>query len=186
MTPGSYLITAALAVIALLVSYGIQKKTQIIYWKPMLLIGLVILLGSIISLPVKTLYPLALIIPTAVGLTAVFYAISYFVRNNKKLKEVFNFQSSSILGAHFIDASATFWALTAYGFVEQHVVPRLFFGSLGVLSFFFLKIAVVLPVLWVFNKEIDNVRLRNFLKIAVIILGLAPGLRDMTTLLLVG
>ena len=137
-------------------------------------------------MPVKTLYPLALIIPTAVGLTAVFYAISYFVRNNKKLKEVFNFQSSSILGAHFIDASATFWALTAYGFVEQHVVPRLFFGSLGVLSFFFLKIAVVLPVLWVFNKEIDNVRLRNFLKIAVIILGLAPGLRDMTTLLLVG
>ena len=29
VTPGSYLITAALAVIALLASYGIQKKTQI-------------------------------------------------------------------------------------------------------------------------------------------------------------
>jgi uncharacterized membrane protein len=41
-------------------------------------------------------------------------------------------------------------------------------------------------VLWVFNKEIENARMRNFLKVAVIILGLAPGLRDMITLLLVG
>jgi len=185
VTPGSYLITAALATIVLLISYFIQKKKNIPYWKTMFLTGFLILLAAIISLPIKSLYPLVLILPTALGLTAIFFGISYFAKNKPKLKEFFNYQSSSILGAHFLDAAATFWALTAYGFVEQHVVPRLFFGSLGIWSFFILKPVVVLPVLWVFNKEIDNPRMRNFLKVAVIILGLAPGLRDMTTLLLV-
>lgn len=186
VTPGSYLITTLLAFIVLIVSYGIQKKKNIPYWKTMLIIGLIMLLGSMISLPIKSLYPLVLIVPTALGLTGIFFGISYFAKNKPKLKEFFNYQSSSILGAHFLDAAATFWALTAYGFVEQHVVPRLFFGSLGIWSFFILKPVVVIPVLWAFNKEIDNIRMRNFLKVAVIILGLAPGLRDMVTLLLVG
>ena len=186
VTPGSYLITTAIAFIVLMVSYGIQKKTKTNYWKTMFVIGLVILIGGISTLPIKTFYPLALIIGTTIGLTAIFFAISYFSRKNKKLSQFFNYQNSGILGAHLLDASATFWALTAYGFAEQHVVPRLFFGFLGPISFFALKAVVVLPVLWVFNKEIENPRMRNFLKVAVIILGLAPGLRDMTTLLLLG
>ncbi len=186
VTPGSYLITAALATIVLLISYFIQKKKNVPYWKTMFLTGFLILAGAIISLPIKSLYPLFLIIPTAAGLTGIFFGVSYFVKSMPKLKEFFNYQSSGILGAHFLDAAATFWALAAYGFVEQHVVPRLFFGSLGTWSFFILKPVVVIPVLWVFNKEIDNPRMRNFLKVAVIILGLAPGLRDMVTLLLLG
>lgn len=186
VTPGSYLITAFLALVAMLIAYGIQKKTGIVYWKAMFAIGLVVLAGGMVSMPIKTLYPLVLIVPTAAGLTAVFYGISFAVKNNPKLNQFFNYQSSGILGAHFIDAAATFWALAAYGFVEQHVVPRLVFGVFGPASFFILKAVVVIPVLWVFNKEIESPRLRNFLKVAVIILGLAPGLRDMTTLLLVG
>ena len=185
VTPGSYLITAALAIMALFIGYGIQKKKGIPYWKPMFLIGLLILGGGLLSLPVKNLYPAAVILTITLSLTAGFFILSYIVKNNLRLKQIFNYQSSGILGAHFLDASATFWALTAHGFVEQHVVPRLLFGVFGVSSFFILKAVVVLPVLWVFNKEIENPRLRNFLKIAVIILGLAPGLRDMTTLLLV-
>ena len=186
VTPGSYLITTLIAFIVLMVSYGIQKKTKVPYWKTMFVIGLVILVGGILTLPIKSLYPVALIISTAVGITAVFFAVSWLVRNKPKLKQVFNYQSSGILGAHFLDAAATFWALTAYGFVEQHVVPRLFFGFLGPASFFVLKAVVVLAVLWVFDTQIENKRMRNFLKVAVIILGLAPGLRDMITLVLVG
>ena len=186
VTPGSYLITTLIAFVVLMVSYGIQRKTKVPYWKTMFIIGLAILIGGILTLPIKSLYPLALILTTTVVLTAAFYGVSWLVRNKPKLKQVFNYQSSGILGAHFLDASATFWALSSYGFVEQHVVPRLLFGFLGPASFFVLKAVVVLSVLWVFNTQIENKRLRNFLKVAVIILGLAPGLRDMTTLLLVG
>ncbi len=186
VTPGSYLITTAIAFIVLMVSYGIQKKTKVPYWKTMFVIGLLILIGGIATLPIKSFQPLAVILSITIGLTAIFFVISKLVRNNPKLKKIFNYQNSGILGAHFLDASATFWALTAYGFVEQHVVPRLLFGFLGPISFFFLKAIVVIPVLYVFDTQVENPRMRNFLKVAVIILGLAPGLRDMTTLLLVG
>ncbi len=194
VTPGSYLITFALALAVFLLSVGIDRgltknkpeKRSSYYWKIMFIIGMVILLGSFLVLPVATLNPLGLILPVALGSTAIFLVASWAIKkaNIEKLKGIVNYTNSGILGAHFVDASATFFAISAFGYVEQHVVPRLFFSVLGPASFFVLKAVVVLAVLWAFDKYLENQRMKNFLKVAVIILGLAPGLRDTITLLL--
>ena len=47
---------------------------------------------------------------------------------------------------------------------------------------FLLKIVVVLPALWAIDHYAEDRQFRKFLKIVVMILGLAPGLRDLVRL----
>jgi uncharacterized membrane protein len=44
-----------------------------------------------------------------------------------------------------------------------------------------LKLLVVLPVLWYIDKSEDNKQFKGFLKIVILILGLALGVRDWLT-----
>ena len=70
-----------------------------------------------------------------------------------------------------------------FGYVEQHVLPRALFPILGFETMFLLKVAVVLPVIWLIDRYTDDMDFRNFLKIVVFILGFAPGLRDLLRLI---
>ncbi|MEE9406424.1 MAG: DUF63 family protein, partial [Candidatus Aenigmarchaeota archaeon] len=72
-----------------------------------------------------------------------------------------------------------------FGYLEQHVVPRMLIFDFGPISMFVLKIAVVIPVLILidrYTKDTDK-NFINFLKIVILILGLAPGLRDLLRLM---
>lgn len=51
-----------------------------------------------------------------------------------------------------------------------------YFGPYSIIP---LKMLVVLLVLDIFNKEVKDDNLRNILKITVMALGLAPGLRNL-------
>ena len=45
-----------------------------------------------------------------------------------------------------------------------------------------LKLVVLLPVLYIVDRYTEPGEFRNFLKIVILILGLAPGLRDLIRL----
>ncbi|MBL7160699.1 MAG: DUF63 family protein [Candidatus Aenigmarchaeota archaeon] len=179
-TPGSYLITFTLALAVLLISLGIWKAAKIPYWKTMLSVGSVLCLVNVILLPWISIIPLLII----GGLTAfcmlIFFGIS---RLTKKRSPLLSLQNQVILGAHFIDASATFASLSFFGYLEQHVLPRFIISLTGPASMFFLKILVVIPVLWVIDSYGGDRNFKNFLKIVVFILGAAPGLRDLIRLM---
>lgn len=180
VTPGSYFITFALAFAVFLISLLIQKRTSFPYWKSMLIAGTALSITNLLFLPITTLLPLAIIIPTAVLLTLPFLLTHRFIPAARKTLSLGNI---GILSAHFLDAAATVTALSLFGYLEQHVVPRLLLPHLGPGSMFFLKAAVVLPVLWIIDHYAEEPSFRNFLKIIVLILGLAPGLRDLLRLI---
>ncbi len=186
-TPGSYIITFALALLVLLVSLLVQKlsKGKIRYWKMMFAVGVIFDILNMIILPFKTFVPLVLVISLTIIWSGLFFLIRFGSIKMKiaKLTEFFNTENLGILSVHFLDASATFVALTFFGYMEQHVVPRLFMPVIGPISMFFLKIIVVLPVLYIIDRYEKPGNFRNFLKIVVLILGLAPGLRDLLRLM---
>ncbi|HLD56660.1 MAG TPA: DUF63 family protein [archaeon] len=189
VTPGSYLITTVIALGVFLLCVGIQRKFKLEYWKPMFVLGLIGLVVSMFALPVTSLEPLGfllmLFLPTAAILLAITFALT---KTNFRLKNVVKFSSTGIVIAHLLDSAATSTALHMYGFREQHPVIRFLYESFGTIygsmAFFLVKIVVVFAVLWAFDQYIEDKRLRNFLKIVVVILGLAPGVRDAITLLL--
>ncbi len=93
-----------------------------------------------------------------------------------------------IIFAHMFDASATYRGISAYGYIEKHVLPALAIELTGTsLVMYPLKIALIFIVIysidvWYYDelKEIPNVK--RLLQFAIIVLGLAPGIRNMLRL----
>jgi uncharacterized membrane protein len=109
-----------------------------------------------------------------------------FKTSTRKIKvlAVFTRENSGLLWAHMFDASTTFTALQFFatsGYYEQHVVSNVVIGALGPAGQFVLKLVVLIPVLWLLDRELPSkkdAQLRRFLKIGILILGLALGLRN--------
>jgi len=153
------------------------------YHKLWAIIGIIIVIAGLIMLS-----PIGISNWPGIGfvvlITAVWCAILLLIYKSKKLK-LFSKENTGILGVHLFDATTTFVAVGFFGYYEQHVVSSAAISLVGPIAQFALKIVVVLAVLWALDKYLkgkENENLRNFLKIAIIILGLAPGLRNFTRL----
>jgi uncharacterized membrane protein len=183
-TPGSYFITFTLALGTLLLSLGIQKLTKTAYWKPMVSIGVGLCIANMIIMPYTTLYPAALILGVTALWAAAFFLIGELAKRVKSrpVAALFSQENCCLLTAHMLDASATWAALSFFGYSEQHVLPNVIIPIFGPAGMFLLKLAVMLPVLYLIDKNTEKGEFRNFLKIIILILGLAPGLRDMIRL----
>ena len=113
-----------------------------------------------------------------ITVTAVFVSvITYYVF--RFLKCDFVTKNIEIMGAHILDASATSFGLAMFGYFEQHMVPGFFIEFFGTpFAMFPLKIAVVAVVLSAV-EDVKEEGYRNFIRLVVLMLGAAPGLRDL-------
>ncbi len=184
-TPGSYFITFTVALIALFISLLLQKYAKLPYWKVMLVIGLALDAINFALLP--TIDPLSMLMVLGItGLWASLFVLLYrFSRstNFAFLKQLFTLENSLLLSAHMLDASATYVAMTFFGYAEQHPLPRFLIELSNPAAMFLLKIVVLIPVLCIIDRYSEKGDFRNFLKIVILVLGLAPGLRDMIRLM---
>jgi len=185
VTPGSYFITFGLALGVLILSLLIQKFSKHPYWKPMFVIGFILCAWNVYMLRLPYLLPLALVVPMALFWTGISYLpkiiiskLNFPKKYMKQISRLFSKENMGILGSHYLDASATFFALSMFGYLEQHVVPRLLMPFMGPVSMFLLKTVVIFPVLYLIDRYSEDKSMNNFLKIVILILGLAPGLRD--------
>jgi uncharacterized membrane protein len=180
-TPGSYVFTFIFALACLLLGLEIQKRWKrnaIPYWKPMFVTGLAFCLLNVWMLPFANPWGLGMILGITAAFTAAFFGLTYL--HEKKILKVplFSRVNSALLSSHMLDSSATFVSVAFFGYYEQHPVPRLFIEAIGPWTFFILKLAVLLPSLYIIDRYAEKGDFRNFLKIVILILGLAPGLRD--------
>jgi uncharacterized membrane protein len=184
-TPGSYILTFAFALISLLISLILQKYTKKPYWKIMVLIGFSACMLNLYLLPPLDFTPFSIVMGVTILFAAVFFLLTKFSRFIKysAVKEIFTKENSSLLSVHMMDASATWAALSFYGYLEQHPLPRLVTDLFTPAGMFLLKLVVLIPVLYVINRYSEEGDYKNFLLILILILGLAPGLRDMIRLM---
>jgi len=174
-SPLIYFLVFAIALTTLLAAVIIQKKIKIEYYKTMFAVGSLLLLYNISMISIKNLFGFFVIL----GLTT-FWAVLFFGLH-KIFPKKLSLTNSGILSAHLFDASSTFTALTFFGYYEQHVLPNFLIGLTGPWVMFPLKIFVVLPVLMLIDKYAEDKQFKNFLKIIILILGLALGTRDFLT-----
>ncbi len=184
-TPGSYILTFLFALASLLISLLIQKYTKKPYWKIMVFIGLSACILNLYLLPPMDFIPFSIVMSVTILFAVLFFLLTRFSRilNYKPLKETFTRENSSLLSVHMLDASATWAALSFYGYLEQHPLPRLVTDLFTPAGMFLLKLVVLIPVLYMINKHAEKGDFKNFLLIMILILGLAPGLRDMIRLM---
>jgi uncharacterized membrane protein len=86
--------------------------------------------------------------------------------------------------SHYIDGAATYRGLDVYGYGEKHVLPNLLIGAAGTAAvMLLLKFLVITAVVYLldvaYKEDLDrSPTLAWLVKVAVLVLGLAPGIRD--------
>jgi uncharacterized membrane protein len=177
VTPGIYVLTGFAAIAALIISVYVEKKTNFDYKYLMIIIGVILCIPNILY--INHINWIAFF--QVIGVWAVISSIFILLRNKWSLLK--NKLNLSALSAHLFDASATFIAIDFYGYGEQHVLPNALMSLTGTAAVMFpLKIAVILAALYVIDEYIEDKTIKNMLKLAIFILGLAPGLRDFLSL----
>jgi len=87
--------------------------------------------------------------------------------------------SQMIIYAHMLDAGSTYIGVDWFDYYEKHVVPTFLIELAGTAAIMFpLKLIILLPVLSMIDRSIEDRTLRNLTKLALITLGLAPAVRN--------
>ncbi len=177
VSPGIYVLMGVLAIISLYASLRLAPK---IGMNPLRMFGLA---GWVAVLPVVFFQLLHLTRPieflfvwVAVGVIVAGLYHAFRLLKKNVLKERLNVAA---LAAQATDGVATFTALGFFSsYSEQHVVSNFIIQNFSPAAFVVVKVALALLILYFVDKEIESSSLRNFIKIFIIILGFAPGIRD--------
>ncbi len=112
-----------------------------------------------------------------------------FLRYALKWTYVSDILYKLLIFGHMLDASATSYGIDLHPlhYVEQHVVGSNLIELTGTaFSMFLLKIAVIIPAIYIlelYRKE-GNPDLWHLIVLAMIVVGMAPGIRDMVRMIL--
>jgi len=176
-TPGIWFLTAAIVLIGIIVAQKYSKEED--FYRNFGIIG------SVFALPVvlflfsifKVWDGFGLVILIAAALTI---ATKYVVE--LKYKGFFdNKLNLLVVGGQVLDGAATFVATDIFACGEQHPL------SAGILNvhpalFILVKIVLALLIIYYVEQDVKDKNFSGFIKVAVIILGLATGTRDLFTL----
>lgn len=183
-TPGSYIITFLFAFSSLVVGLVLQKYAKIPYWKVMVIIAAFATAFHYAMLPFTNLGAAGVILGLTLLATGIYAGFGKLTSKfskakiTKEISNLFTLENTGVFAGHMLDASATFISIAYFGYLEQHFLPRSLFPVFGPGIMFVLKAVVVIPTLWLIDRYADDPQFKTFLKIVVLILGLAPGLRD--------
>lgn len=177
-SPGIYVVTAALFLASLALAYRMKDMRIAGY------MGLALWIPHFIVLIFMVSYP-QFAIPILILAAIPFYlALRYF--GNAK-KEVGSDILAGIVGAHALDGAATFFIIDYFGkltgksYFEQHVIPGFIGTTFGTFfPFYLLKIGIAFGAAYfIANEKEAGVQEKHFVALLLIIIGLAPGLRDL-------
>src|SRR3989338_4604586 len=186
-TPIIYMVIFAVAFAALLASKIIEtvaKKPRLSYDKICASIGVVLILAALTQVSVKSPFALGAMVALSAFWVILLILAKKLTERFTKIK-FFSRENTSILAVHLFDATTTFVALTYFPYFEQHVLPSFLINIFGPAVMFVLKFVVVAAVLHVLDNEMSKeLQKKKFIKLVVLILGLAPGLRNFFRLIM--
>lgn len=133
-------------------------------------------------------------IPQTVILTIIAWALTmgFLILLNKKrdlqIGTGIMSMNSLMIFSQFLDGAATFMGIDFHGYSEKHVIPSMLIDLTGTAAIMFiLKFLVLLLAIYIldveYRKEMKEYPdLGGLIRLVVIILGLAPGTRDILRL----
>ncbi|UCF09113.1 MAG: DUF63 family protein [Thermoplasmata archaeon] len=129
-------------------------------------------------------YPMVLGI--SLGITFLVYMLGRVLSKKREVWGIFtNPMNLLIVFGQMFDAAATFVGVDFYGYAEKHPIPDFFFETFGTSAVFLpIKLALACAVVYLidvsFSEELNDYPvLKGLIKIVIMVLGLAPGTRDM-------
>ncbi|MEM2924896.1 MAG: DUF63 family protein [Methanocellales archaeon] len=107
-------------------------------------------------------------------------AIVFLVAKLLNLSFLMGTVNLAIIAAHLCDAASTYVGMDHLGYIEQHVLPTFLISLAGTaLIMIPLKLLVFIPALYAVDKYMEDSKdFANLMKLAMLIIGFAPGIRN--------
>ncbi len=176
VSPGIYISIFFITLASLAVSIFIQIKFKLSYWKPMVIIGAALILFDaflVASVGIEN-WSALYIFPGFFVLWGLVFIILH-----KLYPKLFSSINSLALFSQMMDASQSFSAVYFFGYGQQLPIVSGFTSIFGPWIIFPVKFLIVFAVMWIIDKNSRNIELNNWLKLAIIILGMPMGFRGM-------
>jgi uncharacterized membrane protein len=169
VTPGIYILTAALLILSVAILHRLKRMELLPYvglalWLPHFLLLIPLMSHAVFALPILLL-----------ALIPAYIAWMYFRDRNSAL----------IVAGQAFDGAATFFVIDVFAplvgiqYFEQHVVGSAigeFFGTF--FAFYLVKVAIAFAAAYVLKNEKMDDEDRRFVALVLMIMGFAPGIRD--------
>lgn len=176
-SPPIYFFVFAIALGSLFIGVFIERKIKkFSYEKLMFIVGFAFLIYNASLTTITNFFAFSFVFL----LTSFWFLI--FAAINKWKPKLLSNVNVGILTSHLLDASASFTAISFFGYYEQHVLPTFLVKIFGPWAMFPLKLIVVWVVLYLIDNSKEDVFFKRFLKIIILILGLALGIRNLLTI----
>ncbi|RLJ01064.1 MAG: hypothetical protein DRP06_00250 [Candidatus Aenigmatarchaeota archaeon] len=174
VTPSIYVFIFSFTLVLLIFSRFLEKRTQVPFQSYFFSFGFILVGIFFTQLPFSNFMPAVQIL----GLDLLIFLLVFGLGNFTKLTK--SFWNKAVIFSQLADASSTFIGMEFYGHLEQHVLPNLIFewaGNVGI--FFIMKLVVSLLLIQAIDNYLDDKGFSNWLKLVVILLGIALGTRDL-------
>ncbi len=171
MSPFIYILIFLIAFPTLILSLKAFGRE---YYKLYSAVGLVLSIVAIALLLTNLQVVNWWVLPAGIALAGGFAVLYYFIVPQPMKNQL----SVVTMFSHMLDGFETYFGITYLGYWELHVLPRFLIEKFGALSLPVVKFLVFLVILYLLDMDEESERLRNFVKFVLIVLGLAPGLRD--------
>jgi len=173
MTPFIYFTIFTVALPTLIISIKLRGDR---YWVHYGSLGLVLSFATLILLFLN-LEPINWwVLPLTIA-AATFMTVLYTLLASRFYTHMNNLLSRSVFFSHMVDGFATFMGIQYLGYWELHVLPRFLIESFGPWIMVPAKIVVFVVILYIIDSS-EEEDMKDFIKFVLIVLGLAPGLRD--------
>jgi uncharacterized membrane protein len=176
ITPMIYLLVFAVAISLLLLCRRLKGME---FYRIYALIGL---LWTLVNLAVlapmgcQNLWVIIAVFLLGTALGGSIYLLRFIIPGMGFLDGRYNL---AVLYVHMLDASSTYLGVDWFGYREEHVVPTFLIDLTGTAAIMFpLKLLILLPALAAIDSYAENANLRTLLKLTLIVLGLAPAVRN--------
>lgn len=173
VSPGIWLSIGIPIISIILLSKVFEKRVKIRYDKLATTIGAVFIALAFLAYNIIDYSAVVLILffNALIGFSLVLFLEKLKIFKNKLWKHAVFFQ--------MFDGVTTFATLQFYpNYFEQHVLGNIFINIFGPFGMVIMKVVVILPLLYIIERNEEDKKVREFLFIIVAILGALPGFRD--------
>jgi uncharacterized membrane protein len=124
-----------------------------------------------------------------IGIAGVLVGIIYAMAVKFDIPFLTEKLNCAVLAAHLLDAASSFIGIDILGYTGKHVLEGLIVKYTGTAAGMFpLKLCILVPILYVldtqFRENAEEIELKNLVLLALLVIGLAPAVRNTLRLVL--
>jgi len=179
ISPGIYFTTMGIFGGSILFALAVKRLSGTGVRSTVVSVGTIFAASQLVLLLEMVERPLAgaFIITVALGVCGATLVFRHVLRGKISLLD--SQANLLVICCHLIDATVTYIGIDFYGYAEQHVLPRTLIGLFGTGAvMYLLKLAALPVVLYLLDTYVDDEEMNVFVKMVIMVLGLAPATRN--------